>query len=88
MVLLKRILRKAIRRLTSAQVDHMAIANAVSIILFIISFPILFSFHDTDLTALRVFGSLLGADIGFVLQNIINNFIFRTKTFGFIFFIS
>ncbi len=75
LVLLKRILRKTIRRFTSAQVDNMAIANVISLVLFIISFLILLSFHGIDLTALGVFGGLLGVGIGFGIQNIANNFI-------------
>jgi small-conductance mechanosensitive channel len=75
LVLLKRILRKTIRRFTSAQVDNMAIANVISLVLFIISFLILISFHGIDLTALGVFGGLLGVGIGFGIQNIANNFI-------------
>ena len=75
LVLLKRVLRKTIRRLTSAQVDNITIANAISLTLFIISFLILLSFHGIDLTALSVFGGLLGVGIGFGLQNIANNFI-------------
>ncbi|MEO6893719.1 MAG: mechanosensitive ion channel domain-containing protein, partial [Ginsengibacter sp.] len=75
LVLLKRIMRKAIRRLTSAQVDHVAITNTISVILFVTSFLVLLSFHGIDLTALSVFGGLLGVGIGFGLQNITNNFI-------------
>ena len=75
LVLLKRILRKTIRRFTSAQVDNMAIANVISLVLFIISFLFLISFHGIDLTALGVFGGLLGVGIGFGIQNIANNFI-------------
>ena len=75
LVLLKRILRKTIRRFTSGQVDNMAIANVISLVLFIISFLILLSFHGIDLTALGVFGGLLGVGIGFGIQNIANNFI-------------
>lgn len=75
LIFLRRVLRKTIRRFTSAQVDNMAIANAISLILFIISFLILLSFHGIDLTALSVFGGLLGVGIGFGIQNIANNFI-------------
>lgn len=75
LVLLKRVLRKTIRRFTSAQVDNMAIANVISLVLFIISFLILLSFHGIDLTALSVFGGLLAVGIGFGIQNIANNFI-------------
>ena len=53
----------------------MAIANVICLVLFIISFLILISFHGIDLTALGVFGGLLGVGIGFGIQNIANNFI-------------
>ena len=75
LVFLKRILRKTLRRFTSAQVDSVAIANTISVILFIIFFLTLISFHGIDLTALGVFGGLLGVGIGFGIQNIANNFI-------------
>lgn len=75
LVLLKKVLRRTFRQLTSGNIDHVAIANTTALIIFIIAFLVLLSYHGIDLTALGIFGGLLGVGIGFGLQNITNNFI-------------
>lgn len=75
LVLLKKLLRKTFRRLTSGNADYVAMSNMTTLVIFIIAFLILLSYHGMDLTALSVFGGLLGVGIGFGLQNITNNFI-------------
>lgn len=74
-VVLKKILRKTFRRVTSGNVDYVTMANITTLIIFIIAFLVLLSYHGIDLTAFSVFGGLLGVGIGFGLQNITNNFI-------------
>lgn len=74
-VVLKKILRKTFRRVTSGNVDYVTMANITTLIIFIIAFMVLLSYHGIDLTAFSVFGGLLGVGIGFGLQNITNNFI-------------
>lgn len=75
LIVLKKILRKTFRKLTSGNMDYVTMANVTTIVIFIIAFLVLLSYHGIDLTAFSVFGGLLGVGIGFGLQNITNNFI-------------